>query len=126
MCLDGIIATSILERISAPPPTALAPALAIAALALSSYRNNVSFGSNSNLTLIMFTLLASASPADGEMALSATRVLMAAGLAVAAMVSVVIGAWLGLTFHASEKLIANILAFGSGALVNALAIDLAY
>ena len=51
---------------------------------------------------------------------------MAAGLAVAAMVSVVIGAWLGLTFHASEKLIANILAFGSGALVNALAIDLAY
>ena len=74
----------------------------------------------------MITFLASTSPAEGEMALSATRVAMAAGLAVAAMVSVVIGAWLGLTFKASEKLIANILAFGSGALVNALAIDLAY
>src|SRR5688572_12707474 len=54
------------------------------------------------------------------------RVFVAAGLAAAAMSSVVIGAWLGLTFKATEKLIANILAFGSGALVNALAVDLAY
>lgn len=54
------------------------------------------------------------------------RVLIAAGLAAIAMSSVVIGAWLGLTFKASEKLIANILAFGSGALVNALAVDLAF
>jgi CRP-like cAMP-binding protein len=58
--------------------------------------------------------------------MSVGRVLIAAGLAAVAMSSVVIGAWLGLTFKASEKLIANILAFGSGALVNALAVDLAF
>lgn len=58
--------------------------------------------------------------------MSTGRVLIAAGLAAVAMSSVVIGAWLGLTFKASEKLIANILAFGSGALVNALAVDLAF
>ncbi len=59
-------------------------------------------------------------------ALSAGRVAVAALLAAAAMSSVVIGAWCGLTFKASDKLIANILAFGSGALVNALAVDLAF
>ena len=54
------------------------------------------------------------------------RVFVAAALAAVAMSSVVIGAWFGLTFRAGEKLIANILAFGSGALVNALAVDLAF
>jgi CRP-like cAMP-binding protein len=57
---------------------------------------------------------------------SPSRILIAALLAAAAMSSVVIGAWLGLTFRAGERLIANILAFGSGALVNALAVDLAF
>ncbi len=61
-----------------------------------------------------------------ESALTLQRVLIAAALAAISMSSVVIGAWLGLTFKASDKLIANILAFGSGALVNALAVDLAY
>lgn len=61
-----------------------------------------------------------------ESAITLQRVLIAAALAAISMSSVVIGAWLGLTFKASDKLIANILAFGSGALVNALAVDLAY
>jgi CRP-like cAMP-binding protein len=69
-------------------------------------------------------ILASADAATE--AASTGRVLIAALLAAIAMSSVVIGAWLGLTFKASERLIANILAFGSGALVNALAVDLAF
>lgn len=64
--------------------------------------------------------------AVGAEALSTTRVLIAALLAAVAMSSVVIGAWAGLTFKVSSKVIANILAFGSGALVNALAVDLAF
>ena len=62
---------------------------------------------------------------DAE-ALTVTRVLIAAVLAMVAMSSVVIGAWAGLSFNVGPKVIANILAFGSGALVNALAIDLAF
>lgn len=64
--------------------------------------------------------------AVGAEALSTTRVLIASLLAAVAMSSVVIGAWAGLTFKVSSKVIANILAFGSGALVNALAVDLAF
>jgi len=64
--------------------------------------------------------------AVGAEALSTTRVLIAALLAAIAMSSVVIGAWAGLTFKVGPKVIANILAFGSGALVSALAIDLAF
>ena len=86
----------------------------------------------------MLTFLAVASGADAAQALvenapavvqnvlTPGRVAIAALLAAIAMSSVVIGAWLGLTFKASDKLIANILAFGSGALVNALAVDLAF
>ncbi len=86
----------------------------------------------------MLTFLAVASGADAAQALvenapaavasvlTPARVAIAALLAAIAMSSVVIGAWLGLTFKASDKLIANILAFGSGALVNALAVDLAF
>jgi hypothetical protein len=84
----------------------------------------------------MLTILAVAAGADAVQAvaehaaasepLTAARVAVAALLAAVAMSSVVIGAWLGLTFKASDKLIANILAFGSGALVNALAVDLAF
>jgi CRP-like cAMP-binding protein len=65
-------------------------------------------------------------PAAVATPLTPERVAIAALLAAIAMSSVVIGAWLGLTFKASDKLIANILAFGSGALVNALAVDLAF
>lgn len=64
--------------------------------------------------------------AVGAAELTTTRVLIASLLAAVAMSSVVIGAWAGLTFKVSSKVIANILAFGSGALVNALAVDLAF
>jgi len=86
----------------------------------------------------MFTILANAAapevaqavaehaPAAAESVATVGRIAMAALLASIAMSSVVIGAWLGLTFKASDKTIANILAFGSGALVNALAVDLAF
>jgi len=86
----------------------------------------------------MFHFLANASAADTahsiveqvpaavENVATIGRISMAALLAAIAMSSVVIGTWLGLTFKASNKTIANILAFGSGALVNALAVDLAF
>lgn len=73
----------------------------------------------------MVYILASSELVPDE-ALSMGRVAIAALLAALAMSSVVIGAWCGFTFKASKKLTANILAFGSGALVNALAVDLAY
>lgn len=89
----------------------------------------------SNIRL-MLTILAAAAdsaqtitehtPGGLEGTLTTTRVLIAAALAAIAMSSVVIGAFLGLTFKAGDKLIANILAFGCGALVNALAVDLAF
>lgn len=47
-------------------------------------------------------------------------------LAAAAMSSVVLGSALGLALRPREVVVANILAFGSGALINALAVDLAY
>lgn len=65
-------------------------------------------------------------PAAVESAATVARISTAAGLAAIAMSSVVVGTWLGLTFKASDKTVANILAFGSGALVNALAVDLAF
>jgi len=77
----------------------------------------------------MFVILANApeaAPAVLESAATIGRISIAALLAAIAMSSVVIGTWLGLTFKASDKTIANILAFGSGALVNALAVDLAF
>ena len=86
----------------------------------------------------MFTILATAAatdaahavaehvPAAVESVASMGRISMAAFLAALAMSSVVIGSWLGLTFKASDRTIANILAFGCGALVNALAVDLAF
>lgn len=47
-------------------------------------------------------------------------------ISAAAMLSVVIGSGLGLLLRPRERIVANILAFGAGALINALAIDLAY
>jgi len=47
-------------------------------------------------------------------------------IAAAAMSSVVLGSALGVALRPSERVIANILAFGAGALINALAVDLAH
>ncbi len=56
----------------------------------------------------------------------ATQAGLAGLIAAAAMFSVVIGSVLGLWLRPRERIIANILAFGAGALINALAVDLAY
>jgi CRP-like cAMP-binding protein len=55
-----------------------------------------------------------------------TRVLMAAAMAVAAMISLLIGALIGLRFKPSFKLNAIVMAFGTGALIQALAVELAF
>jgi CRP-like cAMP-binding protein len=57
--------------------------------------------------------------------LDITRVLIASGLAVASMVAMIIGAFVGLYLHPSQRLSAIIMAFGTGALIQALAIELA-
>lgn len=51
---------------------------------------------------------------------------LAGSIAAAAMFSVVIGCVLGLALRPREVVVANILAFGAGALINAIAVDLAY
>ncbi|HWP81700.1 MAG TPA: cyclic nucleotide-binding domain-containing protein [Bacteroidota bacterium] len=55
-----------------------------------------------------------------------TRVLIAAAMAVAAMISLLIGASVGLFFRPSHKVNAIIMAFGTGALIQALAVELAF
>jgi len=57
---------------------------------------------------------------------AATQAGLAGLIAAAAMFSVVIGSALGLVLRPRERLVANILAFGAGALINALAVDLAF
>ena len=52
--------------------------------------------------------------------------LSAALLAFIAMLSLVIGAWIGVTFSPSKKINATILAFGTGALIQALSLELAH
>ena len=52
--------------------------------------------------------------------------LTAAGLATAATASLLIGAALGVYAHASQRVIASVMAFGSGALIQALAVELAF
>jgi zinc transporter, ZIP family len=51
---------------------------------------------------------------------------VAAGLALAATSSLIVGAALGLYANAPQRVIAAVMAFGSGALIQALAVDLAY
>jgi CRP-like cAMP-binding protein len=51
---------------------------------------------------------------------------LAGTIAAVAMFSVVLGSVLGLLLKPRERIVANILAFGAGALINALAVDLAY
>jgi CRP-like cAMP-binding protein len=53
------------------------------------------------------------------------RVGMASGLALAAMVSLIVGAIIGLYVRPSQKVQAMIMAFGTGALIQALALQLA-
>lgn len=55
-----------------------------------------------------------------------TRAGLAGLVAASAMFSVVIGSALGVYLRSRERVVANILAFGAGALINALAVDLAY
>jgi CRP-like cAMP-binding protein len=55
-----------------------------------------------------------------------TQAALAGLIAAAAMFSVVLGSGLGLILKPRERIVANILAFGAGALINALAVDLAY
>src|SRR5688500_2489302 len=52
--------------------------------------------------------------------------MQAALLAVAATASLLIGAMLGLHLKPSQKAIAAVMAFGSGALIQALAVELAF
>jgi len=54
------------------------------------------------------------------------RAMTAAGLAGIATVSLLIGAALGLYARASQRVIAAVMAFGSGALIQALAVELAF
>lgn len=56
----------------------------------------------------------------------ATQAGLAGLIAAAAMFSVVIGSALGLVLRPRARIVANILAFGAGALINALAVDLAF
>lgn len=55
-----------------------------------------------------------------------TQAGLAGLIAALAMFSVVIGSVLGLVLKPRERIVANILAFGAGALINALAVDLAF
>jgi CRP-like cAMP-binding protein len=54
-----------------------------------------------------------------------SRVLTASGLAIASMISMVLGAVIGLYFRPSQRISAIIMAFGTGALIQALSIELA-
>jgi CRP-like cAMP-binding protein len=62
-------------------------------------------------------------PLDG---LEPTRILFASTMAVLAMTSLLIGASIGLFLKPSQKVNAIIMAFGTGALIQALAVELAY
>jgi CRP-like cAMP-binding protein len=55
-----------------------------------------------------------------------TRVLSAAGLALLATVALIAGAFIGIYSRPSQRTNAIVMAFGTGALIQALAIDLAY
>lgn len=54
------------------------------------------------------------------------RIISASAMAVLAMVSLLLGAVLGLFSRPSQKTIAIVMAFGTGALIQALAVDLAF
>jgi len=62
---------------------------------------------------------------NGIESLDITRVLIASGLAIASMIAMIIGAFVGLYLRPSQRLSAIIMAFGTGALIQALAIELA-
>jgi hypothetical protein len=61
-----------------------------------------------------------------ELVFDFTRVLSAAGLAFLAMSALVAGTFTGIYIRPSQRTNAIIMAFGTGALIQALSIDLAY
>ena len=60
------------------------------------------------------------------MDLFSERVFLAVVIAVAAMIALPVGAALGIYARPSQKLVAVVMAFGSGALIEALAIELGF